>query len=82
MAARYRTGRKLGRTIYDNDQLIGIMDHAADAFWVVELLNRAHDAGYVHQPRREHTEDHEAWLKRDQALNPATSGDADAVAGS
>jgi hypothetical protein len=74
--ARYRIGRKLGRTIYDGDRLIGMMDSAADAAWIVDLMNRATKAG-----ERPTTEDHEAWLKRDQALHPATDGDADAVAG-
>lgn len=31
----WRTGRKLGRTIYDGDVLIGIMDRAEDADLVV-----------------------------------------------
>ena len=35
----YRVGRKLGRTIYRNEKLIGIMDHELDAIYIVELLN-------------------------------------------
>lgn len=35
----YRTGRHLGRTIYRDDYLIGIMDDAADASLVVEMFN-------------------------------------------
>lgn len=35
----YRTGRSLGRTIYRDNFLIGIMDDPADAGLVVELLN-------------------------------------------
>lgn len=31
----WRTGRKLGRTIYDGDVLIGIMDRAEDAELIV-----------------------------------------------
>jgi hypothetical protein len=36
---RYRTGRKLGRTIYRNDELIGIMDTTKDAELVVASLD-------------------------------------------
>ena len=35
----YRTGRKLGRTLYRDDQLIGIMDRPEDADMVVSALN-------------------------------------------
>lgn len=35
----FRTGRSLGRTLYKNDQLIGIMDRPEDAAMVVEALN-------------------------------------------
>jgi hypothetical protein len=36
----WRTGRKVGRTIYDaNDQLIGVMDRAEDAARVVAAVN-------------------------------------------
>lgn len=42
----YRTGRTLGRTIYRDDRLIGVMDTAEDGALVVELLNtRARLAG-------------------------------------
>lgn len=36
----YRVGKKLGRTIYRDDVLIGIMDTADDASTVVRSLNR------------------------------------------
>ncbi len=36
---RYRVGRKLGRTIYRDDELIGVMDRTEDALMIVELLN-------------------------------------------
>ena len=36
---RYRTGRHLGRTVYRDDRLIGVMDTAEDGALVVELLN-------------------------------------------
>lgn len=49
--ARYRVGRKLGRTIYDGDRLIGMMDDVADAYWIVELMNRAESAGEAQPPR-------------------------------
>jgi hypothetical protein len=35
----YRVGGKLGRTIYRNDELIGIMDTREDGALVVEALN-------------------------------------------
>ena len=40
----WRTGRKVFRTIYSEPlgpegKLIGVMDHAEDAAWVVELVN-------------------------------------------
>ena len=38
----WRTGRKVGRTIYANDVLIGVMDRAEDAARVVMACN-AHD---------------------------------------
>lgn len=38
-AHHYRVGRQLGRTIYRDDHLIGVMDHKADAKLVVDLLN-------------------------------------------
>jgi hypothetical protein len=38
---RYRVGRKLGRTIYCDDALIGIMDEAEDAAMIVDALNRS-----------------------------------------
>lgn len=37
--ARYRTGRKLGRTIYDGDLLIGMMDTPTLGAMVVRALN-------------------------------------------
>lgn len=37
--SNYRVGRKLGRTLYRGDQLIGIMDTAEDAALVVASLN-------------------------------------------
>lgn len=70
--ARYRVGTKLGRTIYRDDRLIGMMDDAGDARWMVDLLNSAAD-GELATPTP--TEDHEAWLKRDQALHPATTAE-------
>lgn len=36
---RYRVGRRLGRTLYRDDSLIGIMDRAEDAALVVARLN-------------------------------------------
>lgn len=42
---RYRVGRKLGRTIYRDEVLIGVMDRAEDAALIVELLNSAGDGG-------------------------------------
>lgn len=41
MADRYRVGRKLGRTIYRDDQLIGMMDYPNDAGMIVNALNTA-----------------------------------------
>lgn len=38
-AERYRVGRKLGRTVYDGEALIGIMDTANLAAKVVAALN-------------------------------------------
>lgn len=38
-ATTYRVGNKLGRTVYRNDKLIGVMDTAEDAALVVEALN-------------------------------------------
>lgn len=35
----FRTGRSLGRTIYKNDKLIGIMDRPEDATMIVDALN-------------------------------------------
>lgn len=35
----YRVGRHLGRTIYRDDQVIGMMDSIADARMIVDLLN-------------------------------------------
>jgi len=35
----FRVGRKLGRTIYRDDEFIGIMDRAEDAAMVVQALN-------------------------------------------
>lgn len=43
MGGRWRTGRKVGRTIYRDDELVGVMDDAHDAARVVELLNRDDD---------------------------------------
>lgn len=37
---RWRTGRKVGRTIYDDDKLVGIMDTPELAQAVVNALNR------------------------------------------
>lgn len=37
--ARYRVGRTLGRTIYDGDTLIGMMDTPELGAMVVEALN-------------------------------------------
>jgi hypothetical protein len=39
--AHWRVGRKLGRTIYRGDVLIGVMDTEADAARVVEAVNNA-----------------------------------------
>jgi hypothetical protein len=39
---RYRIGRKVGRTIYEGDELIGIMDTTVKAGVVVDALNRCH----------------------------------------
>jgi hypothetical protein len=41
--ARYRVGTKLGRTIYRDDELIGVMDRAEDAERIVRLLNAEPD---------------------------------------
>jgi hypothetical protein len=38
-AVTWRVGRKLGRTIYRDDALIGVMDTEADAARVVEAVN-------------------------------------------
>lgn len=35
----YRTGKKLNRTLYRNDELIGLLDCGEDAKLIVELLN-------------------------------------------
>lgn len=35
----YRVGRKLGRTIYRDEKLIGMMDTVEDATYIVDLLN-------------------------------------------
>lgn len=37
---RYRSGHKLGRTIYRDGKFIGIMDSAADAKLVIDAMNR------------------------------------------
>lgn len=37
--ARWRVGRSIGRTIYLDDQVVGMMDTAALAARVVEALN-------------------------------------------
>jgi hypothetical protein len=37
----YRLGRHLGRTIYRNNQLIGVMDTPEDGRLVVDALNQA-----------------------------------------
>jgi hypothetical protein len=39
MSDRYRTGTKLGRTLYRNNQLIGLLDDAKDAAHIVKILN-------------------------------------------
>lgn len=39
MTPRFRTGRKLGRTIYDGDALIGVMDTPELATMFVEAAN-------------------------------------------
>lgn len=44
MADRWRTGRSLGRTLYEGDDLIGLMDTPALAERVVEAVN-ARDRG-------------------------------------
>jgi hypothetical protein len=36
---RYRVGSKLGRTVYRDDRLIGLMDSEVDAKLIVRLLN-------------------------------------------
>ncbi len=41
----YRVGRKLGRTIYRNDRLIGIMDSPVDGHAVVVAMTYAHEYG-------------------------------------
>ncbi len=41
---RYRVGRKLGRTLYRDDQLIGLMDTEVGATLVVAALNGVSDA--------------------------------------
>lgn len=35
----YRVGRTLGRTIYRDDALIGVMDCVEDARMIVDMLN-------------------------------------------
>lgn len=40
---RYRVGRKLGRTVYDGDTVIGMMDTSELAALVVSGLNRGAD---------------------------------------
>jgi hypothetical protein len=47
----YRTGRSLGRTVYRDDKLIGVMDTAEDGALVVELLN-ARERVLAAPPRR------------------------------
>lgn len=36
----WRVGRKVGRTVYDGDRLIGMMDTPAQAALVVDAVNR------------------------------------------
>lgn len=51
MTTRYRVGRKLGRTIYRDDVLIGMMDTPEDANSVVRALNNYQTSADVHALR-------------------------------
>jgi len=46
MSEQYRVGRKLGRTLYRGEDLIGMMDSAEDAALVARLLNAHHSGPY------------------------------------
>lgn len=37
--SRWRTGRSVGRTLYKDDHLAGVIDSPEDAAWIVKLLN-------------------------------------------
>ena len=48
--ARYRVGRTLGRTIYDDDTLIGMMDTPELGALLVDALNRFDPAAEPRPP--------------------------------
>jgi len=50
--SKYRVGRKLGRTIYHYDKLIGMMDTEGWASIVVAALNDYHSCPTCHGSRR------------------------------
>lgn len=48
----WRVGRKVGRTLYLDDKLVGVVDTPELAVQIVEVMNRAKSAGALHSAFR------------------------------
>lgn len=61
--SRWRVGRKLGRTLYLDDELVGVVDESFLAVWIVTRMNGGHGDS------RETRDRIAAWLRAEAGKN-------------